>query len=337
MRVLPRAVASFALAIAFAGVGPAAAEDAAKPLPFDHTVILPSGGTYYVEGRVRIAKGTELTIQKETKVVGRGAEAGVIEVEGELEVHGVKDGITTLEDVTIELLPKFGNVHTDMTVFKGKRTKGIVSSHDLAVDGRLFVENTDFEGPATVDVTMVSNNVDLQRCTFNNKVHVKGVDAPGATSNRVRLMVMNNASGSQRGGAFYAGLNVEHVGDVTVRTNVLQGDKVTFKDCASVTFDANYVKCASLEFLQLAAGRFGKTSMSKCDVQCDHIVLSAPADPKKPESMPCDKCWFGGETKEKIIREKFFKDHDDDPACGVTVDIQKVMEKPLQLAGTVTK
>ena len=50
----------------------------------------------------------------------------------------------------------------------------------------------------------------------------------------------------------------------------------------SVTFDANYLICKTLEFAQTKSGCFGKTFMQKCDVQCQKIVLSAPADPKKP-------------------------------------------------------
>jgi hypothetical protein len=326
-----------ALALSLAGGGGDALSEDARPLPVSRTTILPSGGVYFVEGRVRIPKGTEITVQKDSKLVGRGEEGGIIEVEGELEIHGVLDSVVPLEDVTIVLMPKFGNVHTDMVVFKGAKSKGILCAHDMAVDGKLFVENTHFEGEATVNVTVVSNEVDLQRCVFHNKVTVKGADAPGATSNRVKLMVMNNGSTAKSAGSFYKGLHVEHVGDVTVRTNVFKGEKVTFVDCPDVAFDANHLKCKVLEFIQSASGRFGKTSITKCDVQCEKIVLSAPADPKKPESIPCDKCWFGGETREKVIREKFFTDRDDDPACGVTVDLQKVMEKPLQLAGSVTR
>jgi hypothetical protein len=317
-----------AASVAFGG---AAAE---RPLPVEHTVILPSDNvTYTVTGRVRIGKGTVVKVQKDTKLVGKGDSGGVIELEGQLWICGVKDSKVTLENITIEVQPKFETLHTDMVVFSGK-SAGVVSPKDASVDGRIFLENTDFGTSAGVDVVMIDNNIDVQRCSCQAPVNVKAVDPPGSTGNKVRFMVMNNGSDSV---GLSGGLHVEHVADVTVRTNVLSGDKVTFLDCGAVAFDTNYVKCKTLEFLQSAAGRFGKTWMSKCDVQCGKIVLTAPVDAKHPEKMTCDKCWFNGETKEKTVREKWFVDHAQNADSGVTVEIGKISEKPLQLAGTVKR
>jgi hypothetical protein len=104
-----------------------------------------------------------------------------------------------------------------------------------------------------------------------------------------------------------------------------------------VTFDGNAVRCHTVKFVQSEAGRFGKTQMQKCDLQCEKVVVSAPAVAGRGETLKVDKCWFGGETDEKVIREKFFTDHDDDPKCGVTADITKPMERPLELAGKIKK
>ena len=44
----------------------------ATPLPLRRSVILPSGGDYFVEGRQEIKWGQELSVQKETVIRGRG-------------------------------------------------------------------------------------------------------------------------------------------------------------------------------------------------------------------------------------------------------------------------
>jgi hypothetical protein len=331
---LAASLGALALAGDVAHAGPGGGE---KPFPVDRTQILAGGGTtYVVEGRIHIGKTTEITVQKDTVIVGRGDGGGIIELEGQLEIHGVKGGEIPLQDITIELQPTFGNLHLDMVEFTDK-SGGVTSPKDKAVDGRIFIENSTFNGKSTVDVTMSSNWIDLQRSMFEAPVRVKAVDPPGATANKVRLMAMNNASNHLLSGYFNGGLRVEHVFDVTVRTNILRGDAVSFVDCGSVAFDANYVTCKTLEFVQTVAGRFGKTTMSKCDVQCQKIALTAPVDPKNPDSMTCDKCWFGGETKEKAIREKFFVDHEKNAESGVTAKTTAVQEKPLQLAGTVQR
>lgn len=331
-RALAIAAACCLAAIAHGGDDPAE-----KPLPVDKTTILPSGGTYYVAGRVRIPKGVEITVQKDTRIVARG-DGAVIEVAGELIVRGVPDGAVPVDNVTIELQKDFEGVRTEMVAFTGK-SLGIVSPKDTAVSGRLFVLNTTFEGKATVDVTVASNDVDLQRIRTRSLVHVKGVPPDGASANKTRLMVMNccNASRVPVVGAFTAGILVEGVSDVTVRTNDIGGDKATFTDCASLTFDANWVRCRTLEITQSAAGRFGRTQISKCDIQCEKVVLYAPAAAGKSESIPCDKCWFDGQTDESTVRTKVLRDKDDDAKCGVRAELTKLMERPLELAGKVKK
>jgi hypothetical protein len=277
-------------------------------------------------------------VAKETKIVGRGEGGGIIEVEGQLAIVGVSNLHVTLKDVTIELQPTFTDFRTDMVDFTGK-SMGVTTVQDKPSDGRLFLQNTTFEGKATVDVTFSSNEVDLQRVNAPNLVHVKAVTPAGQNANRVKLNLMNNCggTGSIVAGQLSGGLLVENVNEVIVRTNILGGPKVSFVDCGPIDFDANHVTCKTLEFTQSVAGRFKGTTITKCDVQCDKIVLAAPADPKKPEKVVCDKCWFGGETKDKAVREKFFTDHDDDPACGVTVDLTRISDKPMGLAGPVTK
>ncbi len=315
----------------------AAADDEPKPFPAAKTTILKSGGTYFVEGRVRIPKGVEITVQKDTKIVGRGENA-TIEVVGALAIHGVNDSTVGIAAVTIEVQAKFESLRVDMAVFSGS-SLGIVTPKDTACDGRIVVLNTEFKEAARVDVTMSGNEVDLQRVYMAAPARVKAVDAEGSSGNRVKLNVLNccTVSGTGVPGALMGGIVVEGVANVTVRATRICGDTAKFVDCGSVEFDGNQVKCATLEFTQSAAGRFGRTTISNCDVLCEKIVLWSPAAPGKAEWISCDKCWFDGETNEKTVREKVFKDKDDDPKCGVTVKLTKLMERPLLLAGKLAK
>jgi hypothetical protein len=315
----------------------AAEEVSAKPLPVDHTTILPSGGVFFVEGRVRIPKGIEITVQKDTKLVGRGKDA-TIEIEGELKIHGVADSKVLMENITIEVQPKFGEVRLDMVKVSGA-SRGVVSPKGRSVDGRIMVMNAEFEGAAGLDVTMIANEVDLQRVYVRAPVRVKAVDPEGSPRNSVKLNLLNCCSGpsSIEPGALMGGVLVEGVHEVIVRACRIGGDKAKFTDCDEVAFDGNQVKCASVEFSQSAAGRFGKTSITKCDVLCEKISLWAPAAPGRTEIVLVDKCWFGGEMDEKAVRTRFFRDKDDDDKCGVRVDVTKIMERPLLIAGKLPK
>ena len=329
--MLAAAFASGLAAVAYAE-GPAD-----KPLPVDRTTILPSGGVYFVEGRVRIPKGIEITVQKDTKLVGRGRDA-TIEIVGELKIHGVADSKVLIENVTFEVQPKFGELRLDMTKVSGK-SLGVVSPKGKSVDGRIMVMNTEFEGAAGLDVTMIGNEVDLQRVYVRAPVRVKAVDPEGSPGNRVKLNLLNNYTGPTtiEPGALMGGIAVHNVDQVVVRACRIGGERASFTDCREVTFDANQVLCQSVEITQSAPGRFGKTSITKCDVRCQQIKLYAPAAPGKTEIVPVDKCWFDGETDEAAIRTKYLRDKDDDAKCGVRADLTKPMERPLELAGKIKK
>ena len=320
-----------------AATGAPAEGPAEKPLPVDKTTILPSGGVYVVEGRVRIPKGIEITVQKDTKLVGRGKDA-TIELVGELKIHGVADSKVLIEGVTFEVQETFGELRLDMTKVSGT-SRGVVSPKGKAVDGRIMVMNTEFEGAAGLDVTMIANEVDLQRVYVRAPVRVKAVDPEGTPGNRVKLNLLNNYTGptTVEPGALMGGVLVQNVHEVIVRACRIGGEKASFTDCDEVTFDANQVNCASVEITRTAPGGFGKTSITKCDVRCQKIVLFAPAAPGKTEIVPVDKCWFDGETDEAAIRTKYLRDKDDDAKCGVRADVTKPMERPLELAGKVKK
>lgn len=331
-----RAALLFAAFVASPPIGARGADAEPKPFPVGKTTKLESGGTYYVEGRVRIPKGVSVSVQQATKVIGRGPEGGVLEVEGELLVHGTDDDHDSFHDVTIEAQAKFAQIRVDETDFDGA-SLGVRTAKDVAADGRVFVQNTTMSGKATVDLTMTANNVDVQRVKCPNLVRVTVVDPPGSSGNKVKLMVMNCLTAGNKSAELTGGLVVENVSDVTVRGCKLAGDKARFADCGVVTFDGNYVACKTLEFTQKTAGRFGKTEITKCDVQVEKLVAWAPYAEGKAESLVADHCWFQGETKYAAIRDRFLKDRTSDPKCGVTVNVTKTIAEPQQLGWTVKK
>ena len=300
-----------------------------KPLPIERTQILHGDDAiYFVEGRRKIPKGVEISIQKGIKVVGRGEGAAIV-VEGSLQVHGVRKLECVFADLVIEPAAKFEEIHLDMVVFGGKGG-GVMTGKDAPCDGRLFIENTIVKAPCLIDVSMSGNQVDVQRVNCDTPLCLRGVD-PKSGPNSVKAMVMTSYPQSGGNWALEGGLLVENVADVTVRNNVIAGNACVVTDCDSVTFDANKVSSKTLEFRQSAAGRFGRTRMQKCDLYTGKIVLFAPPVKGRAESLYCDKCWFQAGIDEKTLREEVFQDAEDDPASGVTVDFKKIMEKPLGL------
>ncbi len=335
MRVFPRVVAALATAaVLAAGSAAGAAAPEEEPLPVGKQAILrKEGATYFVEGRQKVAAGIELAIQKDVKIVGRGKDA-VLEVEGELQVHGVKDREVVFENVTIELAPKFTEIHIDMCKFRGG---GIRTAQEKASVGRLFIENSYFEGSAVLDVVWAGDNIDLQRIWSDRPVRVRGVVPEGATRNTVKLMVMNCCPMPQGSFVLNGGLVVEGIADVTVRTNLLRGPPTVFKNCPVVIFDANKVESAGVEFRQDRPGCFGQTKIQKCDMYTTKVLAWSPRNEKDMETIPVDKCWFKGETDRKKLLSTVFNDADDDPTSGVRFNLLKVMDRPLELAGSLNR
>ncbi len=328
MRVAVSVSVAVGVIALFAATQPAA--DAApeeKPFPVaKQTILREEGAVYYVDGRQKIAAGIEIAVQKDIHIKGRGN--AVLEVEGELQLHGVSAREIILEGVTIELAPAFQECRIDMCIFRNGG--GVRTAPEKASVGRLFIENTTFSDSAQLDIVFAGDQVDLQASSSNAPVRIRAATPEGASKNSVKLMVMNN-------GALNGGLVVENVADVTVRTNLLRGPNTTFQDCGVVIFDANKVESSVLEFRQSKPGNFGRTKMQKCDVYTDKIVVFAPRDPKTLERFPVDKCWFKGVTDKKQLLSTVFVDAADDPRCGVQVEIAKVMERPLELAGALNR
>lgn len=293
-----------------------------KPFPVDKGQILREEGvTYFVEGRKRIPKGVEISCQKDVRIVGRGGQEAVLEVEGSLQVHGVTKKEVVFEGVWVETQAKFEDVRLDLCHFT---TSGGVRTVEGGSDGRLFVESCTFLGPTSVSGTFLANEVDLQGNTIHEPVVLKAVAPPGTKATRAQLMLFH--------GSFQGGVTVEGFSDVTVRSAVLGGAKSVFKDNAKLVLDANKVASKELEIRHSAAGRFKDTRMEKCDVLSKRVVLFAPLQKGLNEVLSVDKCWFDKETSEKLLRANLFVDAEDDSACGVRVKFGKISDKAVDLA-----
>ncbi len=332
-------ILSAAALIALAGAGASRTAHSspvdAIPFPVHRSTSLDKEGTvYFIEGRVRIPKGIEISVQKDIRIVGRGKNA-VLEVAGELQVHGTFELRVSIQDVRIELSPVFGEVHIDACVMGG--SGGVFTDPEKPADGRLFIENTTFNTPATVDITFSANQIDLQRVLANAPVKIRAVDPGPGKPNKVKLMLMHCWYAPKTDGGFMGGLSVEGVYDATIRNNLIRGKRCVMTDCDKLTFDANKVKSPSLEFTQTESGRFNKSKMQKCDIYSARVSLSAPADGKSIERLTIDKCWFRGETTESVLRETVFNDRDDNPEVGVRAKFKKISKSINGLAGKEDK
>jgi len=305
--------------------------DAGKPLPLDRTAIL-KADTYYVEGRVRIGKRTEITLGRNTKIVGRGAGA-VIEVEGELQGIAGNGADIIFEDVSIEPQAAFVEIHLQTAQFQGK-SRGIVSAKDAQVAGKVALQDVDFGRGATLDLVMQSGSVEiLDSCNFFDPVSIKAVAPPGTKGNAVKVVVENcrYAHGLQ------GGIRVEGASDVSLATTCIEGEVLSFVDCGVMSIDGCLIQCKRVELTEPAAGRFVKSKFQRCDIQCEKIVLTGPPVDAIPEVLKIDGCWFGGETNPRLAKQKFIDDHDSVSASGVVAQVTRPETKPLQIAGNVKR
>lgn len=314
----------------------AAASAEELPLPTDKTIILSrEGTTYFVEGRRTIGWGTEISIQKQTKIVGR--QDSVLVVEGSLQIHGIAGGEVILEDLRIEPGAKFEEIRLDTVLFLGGGVKA-----EKPVNGTIVVENTDFNTGVGLDVSMTGGAVNFLNSTFMEPVHIRGAP-PEGEKGRCTLKVSLNGcfynwaarrKESQRNAysGFEKGLFLERVPDALVRNCHLAGDRSEFVDCEQLTFDGNKVNVGELLFKQTQPGGFKETKLQKSDIFTKKVVFEAPVG-KERDQVPIDKCFFVGLTKKEEIGERVIRDGNDDPACGVVVIFRKILDRPLQLAG----
>ncbi len=129
------------------------------------------------------------------------------------------------------------------------------------------------------------------------------------------------------------GLFIDGANDCTVRLNWFQGDHAVFSNCRKMIFDGNKVMKGTIEFRQSKAGALSKTKILKCDFYNEKLIVHAPRNPKKPDVVRIDKCWFKASRNKMLIHDNFIEDRRDSENNGARVVLQKILDRPLKLAG----
>ncbi|MHC4956849.1 MAG: hypothetical protein ACYTGN_00640 [Planctomycetota bacterium] len=297
------------------------------PLPVKRSSILRKGGvTYFVEGRQKIPRGCEISVQKDVFIVGRGKSA-VLEVEGSLQIHGVLTREVIVKDLWIEPSARFEDIHLDMVKFRD--SGGLRAPKQLKAKGKVFVENVIFGQGTFLELALAGGRVDLSALGMYEPAVVVGLPEQG----KIFAPLTVNVRGCTRVEApngFVGGLFVKGAKDVTVRINYLGGAKSEFSDCYAITFDGNKVMSAELAFSQSASGRMSKTKLQKSDIYSTRVSFKVP--PGEKEGVRLDKCWFKGIVKKKEILEKVIRAEGE-----VIVKFGKINKRPLELAGPLER
>ncbi len=299
------------------------AEDA-KPLPLAKTVILPSGGSYFVEGRQEIVWGQELSIQKGTRITGQG-EGATLVVNGALQVRGIFGQSVTLENLVIEVAEKCERVHIEAAKLE---SCAIRTPKDKACAARVHLEEAVLEN-TPVELRLTKGEVTILNSRTKGPVHLVGV--PEAGKERAVFKAFVNSCNVDRD--FHA----DGVADLVVRACAISGTKIAFKDCEELTFDANIVQSPTILFEQTRAGGFKKTKLQKTDFHGSVLVFKAPHDGAKKDQIPCDKCWFQGRTRKEEILGKDIRDGHTDETSGAFIVFLKINERELKLGGMTTQ
>jgi hypothetical protein len=294
-----------------------------KPLPLSRTVILPSGGTYFVEGRREIAIGQELSVQKGTRITGRGTGATLV-VSGALQVRGIDGAPVTMDGLAIEVAERCERVHLETVELSGCPIR---TPKDLTSEARVHLEEVDLlDSP--LELRLTKGEVTVLNSRVKSPVRLVAVDEEGKARPVVRALV--NGCNLDRE------LQAEGIPSLVVRGCGLYGSSVVFKDCEDLTFDANVVRGPSVLFEQSKAGGFRKTILQKSDFHGVQIVFRVPREEKQTDRIPVDKCWFQGRTKKDEILGRDIKDGHTDETTGAFVVFRKINERELKLGGTTT-
>lgn len=295
-----------------------------KPLPLAKSVILPSGGSYYVEGRQEIVWGQEISLQKGTYLFGQGENA-VLVVSGALQARGIFGSSVKIENLTIEISEKCERVHLEAAEM---RTCTIRTPEGKACDARVHLEEVVLEG-CPLDLRLRKGEVSI--LNSRTKGPVKIVAVPEEGRDRAPVEAFVNACNVDRD--FLA----EGLASMVMRACLISGTSIVFKDCDTLTFDANIAKCPSVLFEQSKAGGFKKTIVQKTDFHGCKLVLKAPRDGAKKDNIPVDKCWFQGRTKKDEILGRDIQDGHTDETTGAYVVFRKINERELMLGGMTTQ
>ena len=298
--------------------------DDAKPLPLRRSVILSSGGTYFVEGRQTIKWGQELSIQNNTRIEGRGANATLV-VSGALQVRGVDGKPVRISNLIIELAEKCERVHFEAVKLSGCEIRTAKEKRCVA---HLHLEEV--EAIATpINLLLRKGEVTVLNSKISGAFTLKA--EAGERKGRSVVKVLFNTSNIERD-VLVTGLN-----EFVLRGCSLTGTSMHFVDCAILNFDGNIVKSTSVVFEQTAAGKFKKTKLGKCDFHATKLVFKAPRVGKKKDKIPVDKCWFRGITNKKEILASFISDGSSDEKSGAYVIFRKINKRELKLGGRSTQ
>jgi hypothetical protein len=320
--------------------------DEGKPLPTGKTqaLIAQEPSLYTVEGRVRIPKGVELTVMRNTRIVGKGSSPAVIEVEGGFDCIGVFSREVILENVTVEPCESFERIHMDMAEFRG--SGGIRTPKDTPVDGSILVENFDMTGQAAMDVTFKTGKVTLSSVCADNPTRIRCVPPAGKDRDQVKVFIRGCDQNPRHkctphGGrvGLVGGLEVHGGDDVTIQLSRIGGSLCSVRDWGQrLIFDGNKVNSGKLEFSHVKAGQYQRVQCANCDVYSSEVSVSAPPDPKVKDMFTMDRIWFKGIADPKEVQEKVIRDGADAPdKNGARVALMKVEERPHELAGPVDR
>jgi len=271
--------------------------------------------------------GTEISIQKDVHIVGRGAGA-VLEVEGSLKIHGVTGREVIVQDLWIEPAPRFDEIRLDKVFYRGS---GGVRTPATPPRGKLVVENTNFEAGATLDVTFSGGELNMLNSSFREAVRIRGVPPEGkkATTFKSSILGCFAKLGGQSG--FVGGIHMTGVTKVVFRNNRIRYP-CSFVDCVPLTFDGNKVNADTLKFEHTRPGGFKGFKIQKSDIYASQIILVA-AEAGKREIVVFDKCWFKGmeRARGKDIEQRLIR------ATNAKIVFRKINSRPLELAGMVDR
>jgi len=314
------------------GAGVAAAQGTELPLPVARSTTLNQEKvTYVVDGRKRIPWNVDIAVQRDVRIVGRNR--AVLEIEGHLTITGTRDREVVVEGVRLEPVARFRELHLTDCIFRGGAC--VRSPDQSTVEGTLQIENTTFEMGCTADVVFHAGEITLLSTVSVEPLSFAAKPRPDGKPNKVKFEAQT-CFGSVRGSNFGlgGGLVLDGIDDATVRNCNLLGAKTSLRNCRRLVVDGSKVSSAIFEIRQDEAGRFAGTKVMKCDFYTTNVMVWAPGGGGNEEKLVLDKCWFKGIEKADEVHATVIKDGNDDPTNGVRVALQKILERPLELAGT---
>jgi hypothetical protein len=93
-----------------------------------------------------------------------------------------------------------------------------------------------------------------------------------------------------------------------------------------------------VEITHEKSGQFQNVQCAKLDVYSESVTAFAPITKNIKDTLTMDRCWFKGITDPKEVRAKVLHDADGDPSKnGVHIQLPKINERPLELAGPLEK